>query len=48
MGCALGIRNLIAHPHVGKGGMTEQAAFERLAALFLLARWVEEAEVVTD
>ena len=47
MGCAMRIRNLIAHPNVGEGGMDEQEALERLAALSLLARWVEEAEVVT-
>gem|GEM_PF-6828369 len=48
MGCAMRIRNLLAHPNVGGGGMDEQEALERLAALSLLSRWVEEAEVVTQ
>ena len=46
MGCSLRIRNLLAHPDRAGGNMEEQEALERLAALSLLARWVEEAEVV--
>jgi hypothetical protein len=42
-GCALGIRNVTTH------GATpsEQEALEALASLSLLARWIDEAKVVT-
>ena len=47
MGCAQGIRNPQAHP---SPDITEQEALEQLAALSVLARWVDECEVdrVTD
>ena len=41
-GCSLGIRNLNAH---GTGELSEQEALEYLAALSVLARWVDTAEV---
>ena len=44
MGCAQGIRNPQAHP---SEDITEQAALEQLAALSVLARWVDECEVVS-
>ena len=43
-GCAQGIRNLTAH---GTGELLEQEALEYLAALSVLARWVEACEVVS-
>ena len=43
MGCAQGIRNPQAHP---SSDLTEQEALEQLAALSMLARWVDECEVV--
>ena len=43
MGCAQGIRNPQAHP---SDDITEQEALEQLAALSVLARWVDECEVV--
>ena len=39
MGCAQGIRNPQAHP---SDDLTEQEALEQLAALSVLARWVEQ------
>lgn len=42
-GCALRIRNLAMHGHEP----SEQEALESLAALSLLARWVDDAQVVT-
>ena len=42
-GCALGIRNLNAH---GTGELAEQEALEYLAALSVLARWVDECDAV--
>lgn len=42
-GCALGIRNLNAH---GTGELPEQEALEYLAALSVLARWVDACEPV--
>ena len=44
MGCAQGIRNPQAHP---SPDITEQEALEQLAALSVLARWVDECEVVS-
>ena len=44
MGCAQGIRNPQAHP---SPDLTEQKALEQLAALSVLARWVEECEAVS-
>lgn len=43
MGCALGIRNLTAHT---TDELDEQKALEYLAALSVLARWVDEATVL--
>ncbi|WP_419552027.1 TIGR02391 family protein [Candidatus Poriferisodalis sp.] len=43
MGCAQGIRNPQAH---GTDGLDEQEALEQLAALSVLARWVESSELV--
>ncbi len=43
MGCAQGIRNPQAHP---SDDITEQEALEQLAALSVLARWVDECEPV--
>ena len=43
-GCAQGIRNLNAH---GTGELPKQEALEYLAALSVLARWVEACEVVS-
>lgn len=43
MGCAQGIRNWAAHTLDDAG---EQLALEYLAALSVLARWIEQADVV--
>ena len=43
MGCAQGIRNPQAHP---SDDLTEQEALEQLAALSVLARWVDECKAV--
>ena len=43
-GCALGIRNLNAH---GTRDLPEQEALEYLAALSVLARWVDDCDVVS-
>ena len=43
MGCAQGVRNRRAH---SSDDITEQEALEQLAALSVLARWVDECEVV--
>ena len=43
MGCAQGIRNPQAHP---SDDITEQEALEQLAALSVLARWVDACEPV--
>lgn len=45
IGCAMGIRNPLAH---GTEVLNEHAALERLAALSILARWVEVAKVHPD
>ena len=42
-GCAQGVRNLTAH---GTGDLPEQEAIEYLAALSVLARWVDACDVV--
>lgn len=44
MGCEKGIRNLVTH---GGRKPDEQTALEMLAALSLLARWIDEVEVET-
>ena len=43
MGCAQGIRNPQAHP---SDDISEQEALEQLAALSVLARWVDACEVL--
>ncbi len=43
MGCAQGIRNPQAHP---SPDITEEEALEQLAALSVLARWVDACDVV--
>ena len=44
MGCAQGIRNPRAH---ASGDVGEQEALEQLAALSVLARWVDDCDVVS-
>lgn len=44
-GCAEGIRNMNAH---GTRDLPEQEALEYLAALSVLARWVDTAQVIND
>jgi len=44
-GCFAGIRNLAAHEH--QDDWDEQPALECLAALSILARWIDECDVVT-
>lgn len=44
-GCFQAIRNPVGHLPNEEHELSEQAALERLAALSLLARWIEEAEV---
>jgi hypothetical protein len=44
-GCFAGMRNPAVHEHVGS--WTEEKAFEYLVALSVLARWVEECDVLT-
>ena len=41
MGCEKGIRNLVTH---GGRKPDQQTALEMLAALSMLARWIDEAE----
>ncbi len=41
-GCMLRIRNIYSH---GRGGGTQQEDLEALAALSLLARWIDDADV---
>ena len=45
MGLSLGVRNLAAH---GIKEIDEQEALEQLAALSLLARWIDGAKLVTE
>ncbi len=45
MGCAQGIRKPQAHP---SDDISEQEALEQLAALSVLARWVDACERTTD
>ncbi len=42
-GCMMRVRNLYSHGHEP----TEQEALEALAALSLLARWIDDAGVET-
>lgn len=49
MACAQGVRNPLAHPTEDTseiGEAEKQAALEQLAALSVLARWVDECEPV--
>ncbi len=46
MGCALRIRNLLAHPDHSESTLTEQGALEYLAALSILARWIDDASPI--
>lgn len=45
-GCFMAIRNPVGHLPNDEHELTEQEALERLAALSLLARWIEQANVV--
>lgn len=45
VGCFQAIRNPAGHLPNDQHELSEQAALERLAALSLLARWIEEAEL---
>ncbi|MFD3427271.1 TIGR02391 family protein [Nocardia fluminea] len=47
-GCFGAIRNPIGHLPNDEVELDEQAALERLCALSLLTRWIEEADLVTD
>lgn len=44
-GCSQAIRNPVSHLPNEQHELTEQEALERLAALSLFARWIDEAEV---
>ena len=45
-GCFMAIRNPVGHLPNDEHELTEQEALERLAALSLLARWIDQADVV--
>lgn len=45
-GCFAAIRNPVGHLPSEELELNEQTALERLAALSLIARWIDEAEVV--
>lgn len=45
-GCFMAIRNPVGHLPNEEHELTEQEALERLAALSLLARWIDQANVV--
>lgn len=45
-GCFMAIRNPIGHLPNDEHELSEQEALERLAALSLLARWIDQAEVI--
>jgi uncharacterized protein (TIGR02391 family) len=45
-GCFAAIRNPVGHRPNEEIELTEQSALERLSALSLLARWIDEADVV--
>jgi uncharacterized protein (TIGR02391 family) len=47
VGCFQAIRNPVGHLPNAEHDLTEQEALERLAALSLLARWIEQADVET-
>ena len=46
-GCFAAIRNPLGHLPNDEVELDEQTALERLAALSLLARWIDEADVIT-
>lgn len=46
-GCFHAIRNPVGHLPNEENELSEQEALERLAALSLLARWIDEAEIVS-
>ena len=46
VGCFQAIRNPVGHLPNDEHELTEQQALERLAALSLLARWVDEADIL--
>ncbi len=46
-GCFQAIRNPIGHLPNDEHELSEQQALERLAAWSLLARWIDEAEIIT-
>jgi hypothetical protein len=45
MGCMMAIRNMVAHD---TGEIYPQVALEQLAALSVLARWIDRAEIVRE
>lgn len=45
-GCFMAIRNPVGHLPNDEHELTEQEALERLAAGSLLARWIDEANVI--
>jgi hypothetical protein len=47
VGCFKAIRHPLGHRPNDEIEMSEQEALERLAALSLLARWIDDAAVVT-
>jgi uncharacterized protein (TIGR02391 family) len=47
VGCFQAIRNPVGHLQNDEHELTEQQALERLAALSLLLRWIDEATVMT-
>jgi len=46
-GCFMAIRNPVGHLPNAEIEFTEQEALERLSAFSLLARWIDEAEVIS-
>jgi len=47
VGCFQAIRNRVGHLPDERHTLTEQDALQRLAALSLLARWIEQATLTT-
>ena len=47
VGCFQAIRNPVGHLPNEEHELSEQEALERLAALSLLARWIDQANLVT-
>jgi hypothetical protein len=48
VGCFQAIRNPVGHLPDAQHELTEQDAIERLAALSLFARWIEEATLTSS